>query len=137
MALCTLCDAGVTYLDDYVSPSVLSAYVGIIYAMAVLGPAVGFILGGLILRLYTDFDRVNDGESVRQSPCVRGVSVSGCQSPCVRVSVCQGVSHHVSGCQCVRVSVCQCVSVSVHQCVSASVTVCQGVNVSVTVCQGD
>ena len=64
MKLLCLCDAGVTYMDEHLPSRMTSVYIGIFYAMTVLGPAVGFILGGLMLSLYTDFHRVNDGESV-------------------------------------------------------------------------
>ena len=56
--------AGLTYLDENLSAQMSSVYMGIFYAVAVIGPAVGFILGGYFISLFTDFDRVNDNESV-------------------------------------------------------------------------
>ncbi|KAF4518204.1 hypothetical protein B566_EDAN005929 [Ephemera danica] len=45
---------GVTYIDENVSKKMSSVYLGVYYTMAILGPAVGFVMGGQLLRLYTD-----------------------------------------------------------------------------------
>lgn len=45
---------GCTYLDENVSTKMSSVYIGIYYTMAVFGPALGYILGGQFLKLYTD-----------------------------------------------------------------------------------
>ena len=62
-----VCDAGVTYMNEYLAPRVASIYMGILYATAVLGPALGYIVGGLLMSIYTDFDRVDTGQSVYTS----------------------------------------------------------------------
>lgn len=46
---------GVTYLDENVSKKMSSVYLGIYYTMAVIGPAMGYVVGGELLKLYTDF----------------------------------------------------------------------------------
>ncbi|XP_015183409.1 PREDICTED: solute carrier organic anion transporter family member 4A1 isoform X1 [Polistes dominula] len=46
---------GVTYLDENVSKKMSSVYLGIYYTMAVIGPALGYVIGGELLKLYTDF----------------------------------------------------------------------------------
>ncbi|XP_076662567.1 organic anion transporting polypeptide 26F isoform X1 [Halictus rubicundus] len=46
---------GVTYLDENVSKKMSSVYVGIFYTMAIIGPALGYVVGGELLKLYTDF----------------------------------------------------------------------------------
>ncbi|KAI4497175.1 hypothetical protein M0802_007659 [Mischocyttarus mexicanus] len=46
---------GVTYLDENVSKKMSSVYLGIYYTMAVIGPALGYVVGGELLKLYTDF----------------------------------------------------------------------------------
>ncbi|XP_064481005.1 solute carrier organic anion transporter family member 4A1-like isoform X1 [Ornithodoros turicata] len=45
---------GVAYLDENTPTQKSSLYMGIFYATSVLGPALGFILGGYFLSLYTD-----------------------------------------------------------------------------------
>ncbi|XP_070393212.1 solute carrier organic anion transporter family member 4A1-like [Dermacentor albipictus] len=48
---------GVAYLDDSVPPKTSPVYLGIYFAMAILGPAMGFISGGYFLSLYTDVQK--------------------------------------------------------------------------------
>ncbi|KAL1425295.1 hypothetical protein MTO96_019309 [Rhipicephalus appendiculatus] len=48
---------GVAYIDDSVPTKTSPVYLGIYFAMAILGPAVGFISGGYFLSLYTDVQR--------------------------------------------------------------------------------
>ncbi|CAN7998728.1 unnamed protein product [Ixodes hexagonus] len=45
---------GVAYLDENTPASTTSIYIGIFYATSVLGPAMGFLLGGYFLSIYTD-----------------------------------------------------------------------------------
>ncbi|XP_040071371.1 solute carrier organic anion transporter family member 4A1-like, partial [Ixodes scapularis] len=45
---------GIAYLDDNVPTKTSPVYLGIYFAMALLGPAVGFLSGGYFLTLYTD-----------------------------------------------------------------------------------
>ncbi|CAN8026950.1 unnamed protein product, partial [Ixodes persulcatus] len=45
---------GVAYLDENTPTSRTSIYIGIFYATSVLGPAMGFLLGGYFLSIYTD-----------------------------------------------------------------------------------
>ncbi|KAK3926220.1 Solute carrier organic anion transporter family member 4A1 [Frankliniella fusca] len=46
---------GVTFIDENVSKKMSSVYLGVFYTMAVVGPAMGYVLGGQLLRIYTDF----------------------------------------------------------------------------------
>lgn len=46
---------GVTFIDENVSKKMSSVYLGIFYTMAVVGPAMGYVLGGQLLQVYTDF----------------------------------------------------------------------------------
>ncbi|XP_078038214.1 organic anion transporting polypeptide 26F isoform X4 [Augochlora pura] len=50
---------GVTYLDENVSKKMSSVYLGIFYTMAIIGPAMGYVVGGELLKLYTDFVTVD------------------------------------------------------------------------------
>merc|ERR1719414_2640844 len=45
---------GVTYIDENVSPASSAAYLGIFYTMAIVGPAIGYSLGGHFLTIHTD-----------------------------------------------------------------------------------
>ncbi|KAG1659414.1 Solute carrier organic anion transporter family member 4C1 [Nymphon striatum] len=46
---------GVTYIDESVSTKMSSVYLGIFYLMSVIGPALGYVVGGQFLNIYTDF----------------------------------------------------------------------------------
>ena len=48
---CPLWTLGVTYLDENLPTKTSSLYVGIFYAFAVLGPALGYIGGGGLLEV--------------------------------------------------------------------------------------
>ncbi|XP_033640416.1 solute carrier organic anion transporter family member 4A1-like [Asterias rubens] len=48
---------GVTYLDENVNPVSVSLYVGVFQAVTTLGPAIGYLVGGLFLGIYTDFPK--------------------------------------------------------------------------------
>ena len=45
---------GTSYLDDIVHPKYVSIHLGVFYALAIIGPALGFGLGGLFLSVYVD-----------------------------------------------------------------------------------
>lgn len=46
---------GVTFIDENVSKKMSSVYLGVFYMMATVGPALGYVVGGQLLRVYTDF----------------------------------------------------------------------------------
>ncbi|XP_040186393.1 solute carrier organic anion transporter family member 4A1 [Rana temporaria] len=45
---------GVTYLDENVKSSYSPVYIGIFYTAAIVGPAVGYLLGGFFLNMHTE-----------------------------------------------------------------------------------
>ncbi|NXX98953.1 SO4C1 protein, partial [Centropus bengalensis] len=45
---------GTTFIDDSVPKHKSSLYIGIGYAMSLLGPAIGYVLGGQLLNIYID-----------------------------------------------------------------------------------
>ncbi|XP_075427540.1 solute carrier organic anion transporter family member 4A1 [Ascaphus truei] len=47
---------GVTYLDENVKSSNSPVYVGVFYTAAIIGPAVGYLLGGVFLNMYTEIN---------------------------------------------------------------------------------
>ncbi|ESO83153.1 hypothetical protein LOTGIDRAFT_222876 [Lottia gigantea] len=50
---------GVTYLDENLPQRSSSFYVGIFYTFAILGPALGYLVGGELLNIYTDFRAID------------------------------------------------------------------------------
>ncbi|XP_051046816.1 solute carrier organic anion transporter family member 4C1 [Phodopus roborovskii] len=45
---------GTAFIDDSVPTHKSSLYIGIGYSMSILGPAIGYVLGGQLLRMYID-----------------------------------------------------------------------------------
>ncbi|KAH3747199.1 solute carrier organic anion transporter family member 4A1-like isoform X1 [Dreissena polymorpha] len=58
---------GVTYLDENLPLRSSSFYIGIFYAFAIVGPAIGYLAGGAFLNLFVDINRA-DIDSVTMSP---------------------------------------------------------------------
>ena len=112
---CVTHAAGLTYLDENLSAQMSSVYMGIFYAVAVIGPAVGFILGGYFISLFTDFDRVSDNESVcfsvRKYCTVQFLSVSTQYHVLVDVIS----QYYVVLFSLFAVSVMNCIRLSLHQ----------------------
>ncbi|KAK7091396.1 hypothetical protein V1264_009081 [Littorina saxatilis] len=55
----TIYTVGVALIDDSVNPSSTPLYLGILYGSAVLGPGLGYVVGGTFLSYYVDFDIVD------------------------------------------------------------------------------
>ncbi|XP_033726916.1 solute carrier organic anion transporter family member 4A1-like [Pecten maximus] len=53
---------GPTFLDDSVPVKSSSTYLGIYHAMNIVGPGVGFLVGGAFLKVYVDFDKVDESK---------------------------------------------------------------------------
>ncbi|XP_072175384.1 solute carrier organic anion transporter family member 4A1-like [Diadema setosum] len=45
---------GITYIDENVAPASAGIYLGVFKAFAILGPALGYLLGGVFLGFYID-----------------------------------------------------------------------------------
>ncbi|XP_036076950.1 solute carrier organic anion transporter family member 2B1 isoform X2 [Rousettus aegyptiacus] len=52
---------GISYIDDFAHNSNSPLYLGILFAVTMMGPGMAYGLGGLILRLYVDIDRMPEG----------------------------------------------------------------------------
>ncbi|XP_006885801.1 PREDICTED: solute carrier organic anion transporter family member 2B1 [Elephantulus edwardii] len=52
---------GISYIDDFSHNSNSPLYLGILFAVTMLGPGLAYGLGGLMLRLYVDIDRMPEG----------------------------------------------------------------------------
>lgn len=66
----TLYIVGVSLMDDSVPASSSPLYIGIFYAFATFGPALGYIFGGQMLNVYVDFNEPtgNSGNLVPGDP---------------------------------------------------------------------
>uniref|UniRef100_A0A8C3VRA6 Solute carrier organic anion transporter family member n=1 Tax=Catagonus wagneri TaxID=51154 RepID=A0A8C3VRA6_9CETA len=52
---------GISYIDDFAHNSNSPLYLGILFAVTMMGPGMAYGLGGLMLRLYVDIDRMPEG----------------------------------------------------------------------------
>lgn len=52
----TIYTVGVALIDDSVPPASTPMYLGILYGCAVIGPGMGYVVGGQFLSYYVDFD---------------------------------------------------------------------------------
>ncbi|XP_073991495.1 organic anion transporting polypeptide 26F isoform X2 [Rhodnius prolixus] len=55
---------GIIYLDENAPPNRSSIYLGIYYMMAILGPSLGYLLGGYLSNYYVDFAFIDIERSV-------------------------------------------------------------------------
>uniref|UniRef100_F6UFC7 Solute carrier organic anion transporter family member n=1 Tax=Monodelphis domestica TaxID=13616 RepID=F6UFC7_MONDO len=52
---------GISYIDDFAHPTNSPLYLGILFAVTLIGPGMAYGLGGLMLRFYVDIDRMPEG----------------------------------------------------------------------------
>uniref|UniRef100_A0AAA9SAU6 Solute carrier organic anion transporter family member n=1 Tax=Bos taurus TaxID=9913 RepID=A0AAA9SAU6_BOVIN len=52
---------GISYIDDFSHNSNSPLYLGILFAVTMMGPGMAYGLGSLMLRLYVDIDRMPEG----------------------------------------------------------------------------
>ncbi|XP_043852342.1 solute carrier organic anion transporter family member 2B1 isoform X2 [Dromiciops gliroides] len=52
---------GISYIDDFAHPSNSPLYLGILFAVTLIGPGMAYGLGSFMLRFYVDIDRMPEG----------------------------------------------------------------------------
>ncbi|XP_012869419.1 PREDICTED: solute carrier organic anion transporter family member 2B1 [Dipodomys ordii] len=52
---------GISYIDDFAHHSNSPLYLGLLFAVTMMGPGMAYGLGSLMLRLYVDIDRMPEG----------------------------------------------------------------------------
>ncbi|XP_077596862.1 solute carrier organic anion transporter family member 2B1 isoform X2 [Stigmatopora nigra] len=64
---------GISYIDDHASGKNSPLYLGIVLAVTAIGPALGFLSGAFMLRLYVDLDKMSADELELESGDLRWV----------------------------------------------------------------
>ncbi|KAL7853648.1 hypothetical protein AOLI_G00204920 [Acnodon oligacanthus] len=57
---------GISYIDDYANKKNSPVYLGILFALTVIGPALGYLMGSFLLRYYVDFNTLTGEPPLRR-----------------------------------------------------------------------
>ncbi|XP_063820143.1 solute carrier organic anion transporter family member 4C1-like [Pseudophryne corroboree] len=59
---------GIAFFDDNLPTHKSSLYIGIAYGMGIVGPAVGYLIGGELLDIYIDFEKLSSVPLLSDDP---------------------------------------------------------------------
>ncbi|XP_072517631.1 solute carrier organic anion transporter family member 2B1 isoform X2 [Salminus brasiliensis] len=57
---------GISFIDDYANKKNSPFYIGVLFALTVIGPALGYLMGSFLLRFYVDFNTASPDKMLKR-----------------------------------------------------------------------